>query len=135
MVISSCTSARWTIQDKDTTDRSEREILEQDQFLMPDQQLQPESPTLRLNLLSRTKYRYTQHILAERNIQDYKLRPGFIALGLSGAALAFVAANSTAISNNKSPTRLWTLNTAGALLVASGFLNLKPVGEPRPTGE
>ncbi len=135
MLISSCTSARWTIEDKNATDRSQREILQQDQFLIPAQELRPENPTLRLNLLSRTKYRFSQRILAQRNIQDYRLRPGFIALGLSGAAIAFVAANSTAIGNNKSPTRVWALNTVGALLAASGFLNLKPVGEPRSTGE
>lgn len=131
----SCTSARWTIKDKTAVDKSDYEVLEKDQFLVKKGEVNQTNPVLNLDLMSRTKYRYPQRILAERQIQDYRLRPGFVAMGLSGAALAFVAANSSLITKNRSKTHVWTLNTVGTLLAASGFLNMKAVGEARPTGE
>lgn len=134
-ILFSCTNARWIVKDKKATDRSEYEILEQHQMLEHSGEVTPENPVLQLDLLSRTEYQYTQRVLAQRTIQDYRLRPGFLALGLGGAGLAFYAANSTALNSNRSPTQRWTLNAVGTVLVASGFLNMKPVGEPRPTGE
>lgn len=131
----SCTSARWTIKDKEAVDRSEAKIVQEEYFLSPDGKLSPEIPVLRLNLLSEVHYEYPQRVLLHRNIQDYKLRPGFLALGLAGASVAFYVANSNSFDTKNSSARSLTLNTAGALLAFSAFLNMKPVGEPRPTGE
>ncbi len=134
-VLFSCTNARWIVKDRNAIDQSEYEVLNERHFLELSGEVTPENPILNLELLSRNEYRFTQRVLAQRNIQDYRLRPGFLALGLSGGALAFYAANSTALNNNRSSTQTWTLNAVGAALIASGFLNMKPVGEPRPTGE
>ncbi|WP_138429671.1 caspase family protein [Fodinibius saliphilus] len=98
-------------------------------------EVSPSESMLSLDLMARTKYRYTQRVLAQRNIQKYKLRPGFIAVGLSGAALAFIAANSNAVNKTRSKARMWTLNAVGTTMVAAGFLNMKAVGTPRTTGE
>lgn len=95
----------------------------------------PENPVLKLELYSKTKFEYTERVLMQRTIQDYKLRPGFVALGLGGAAMAFYLANSNAINGSGTSPQSLTLNGAGVLIAFSGFLNLKPVGEPRPTGE
>ena len=131
----SCTSARWTVKDRDAIDQAEYEVVSQHRFLAKSGEVTPENPSLSLELKSRTEYRYSQRILAERNIQDYRLRPGHVALGLAGGALAFYAANSAVLSENRSSTRVWTLNSVGVLLTASGFLNMKAVGQPKPTGE
>jgi len=130
-----CTSARWTVKDKTATDKSDFKVLEQKQFLAPAGEVTPDNPILNINLLSRTKYQYAQKVLVQRNIQKYKLRPGFLAFGLGGAAMAFYVANSPIFGGNNTSTKSITLNAAGALLAISGFLNMKPVGEPRPTGE
>ncbi len=131
----SCTSARWTVKSTDAVDRNESEIVSQKEFLSPEGKLTPEDPLLRLNLLSEIQYEYPQRVLLQRTIQDYRLRPGFTVLGFAGAAAAFYAANSSALEGNNSSARSLTLNTAGGLLALSGFWNMKPVGEPRPTGE
>ncbi|SMO69289.1 caspase family protein [Fodinibius sediminis] len=130
VLLSSCTSGRWVVKDRQAIDRSDYEVLEQQKFLSVANSLSPDDPILRLNVKSHTTYKYTQKMLVQRSIQDYRLRPGFVALGLAGAAAAFYAANSGGGSGQS-----LTLNAVGALLAASGFLNLKPVGEPRPVGE
>jgi hypothetical protein len=134
-LLASCTSARWTVKDQAATDQSDYEILEENHFLMQAGEVTPEDPVLRLDLFSKTRYKYTQRVLVQRNIQEYKLRPGFVILGLSGAAIAFYAANSNTFRGNGTSTKSVTLNATGGLLALSGFLNMKPVGEPRPTGE
>ena len=134
-VISSCTSARWTVKEKSAVDESQYTVLQQDNFLKQAGEVTPQNPTLQLDLFSKTKYEYTQRVLMQRNIQDYKLRPGFLALGLGGAAAAFYTANSSRFRGSGSSTKSFTLNVLGVLLGTAGFLNMKPVGEPRPTGE
>lgn len=123
------------VKDRSAIDTTDYKVLEQNRFLQPANSVNPQNPTLRLDLMSRTKYQYSQRVLAERQIQDYKLRPGFMALGLTGAALSFYAANSSAISSTRSTTYTLTLNTMGVLLAGASFLNFKAVGEPRSTGE
>lgn len=129
----SCTSGRWVVKDENAVDKADREILEQQKFLEVADSLGPDNPIFTLDLKSHTTYRYAQKLLVQRNIQDYRLRPGFVALGLAGAAASFYAANSSRF--NSSSGQSLTLNAVGVLLAASGFANLKPVGDPRPVGE
>lgn len=131
----SCTSARWTVKEKESVDRSEYELVDEDYFLQQTDEVTPENPVLSLTLFSETKYEYPQRVLMERNVQDYKLRPGMAALGIGGATMAFYLANIADFGSHSSSTKKWTLNGMGALMFASGFLNMKPVGEPRSTGE
>ncbi|WP_445665054.1 caspase family protein [Fodinibius sp. AD559] len=132
--LGSCTSARWTVKEKESIDRSEYEVVEENYFLQQTDDVTPENPILSLVLFSEIQYEYMQRVLMQRNIQDYRLRPGTTALGIGGAAMAFYLAN-IADFGSQSSTKRWTLNGVGALMLASGFLNMKPVGEPRPTGE
>lgn len=134
LVLASCTSARWTVEEKAAVDQTDYRVLEQESFLVPSGKISPENPVLKLDVYSKNKYEYTQRVLMQRNIQEYRLRAGFVALGLGGAAMSFYLANSNALTSMSS-TKSWALNAAGALFIASGFLNMKPVGNPRPTGE
>lgn len=133
LLLASCTSGRWVVKDEDAIDRSDYEILEQEKFLEVAGTLSPEKPVLTLDVKSHTTYQYQQKMLVQRNIQDYRLRPGFVALGLAGAAASFYAANAGRFNNGSAQSI--TLNAIGVLLAASGFTNLKPVDEPRPVGE
>lgn len=132
--LGSCTSARWTVKEKESIDRSEYEIVKKDYVLQQNDEVTPQNPVLSLGLYAKTEYEFTQRVLMERNIQDYRLRAGTTALGVGGAAMAFYLAN-IADFGNQSSTRRWTLNGMGAFMLASGFLNMKPIGDPRPTGE
>lgn len=132
--LASCTSARWTVKEKAAVDQSNYQILQEKNFLIASEEVTPENPVLKLDVFSKREYEYTQRVLMQRNIQEYRLRPGFVALGITGSAMAFYLANSKSFSNLSS-AKSWTLNAAGALFLASGFLNMKPVETPRPTGE
>lgn len=110
-------------------------MIDQNYFLQPANEMSPENPVFELNLLSENTYEYTQRVLMQRNIQEYRLRPGFFALGIGGAGMAFYIANSGTFSDSETIEKSITFNIIGALLAATGFLNMKPVGEPRPTGE
>jgi hypothetical protein len=133
--IGACTSARWTVKEKSAIDQDDYEIMEQTYFLKPADEITPQNPVFKLDLYSERTYEYTQRVLVHRNIQEYKLRPGFLALGLGGAGMAFYLANSNTFTGNSTTEKSITLNAVGVLLAASGFLNMEPVGEPRPTGE
>lgn len=134
-VLASCTSGRWIVTDEQAVDRDEYLILEEQPFLQQEEEVTPDNPVLRMELLAERRYEYPEKVQAERNVQNYRLRPAFVALGLAGASAAFYAANSTKVLSENNTPRTATLNAAGGLMALSGFLNLKPVGEPRPTGE
>jgi hypothetical protein len=121
------------VKDREAVDSSEYEVLSEETFLHLSDSLSPESPVLKLEVLSNTTFEYTEKILVERTIQRYRLRPGFVILGLAGGAAAFYVGNSDQFGSNKMQSI--TLNSIGALLSISGFFNLKPSGEPRPVGE
>ncbi len=131
----SCTSGRWTVKNTSAIDSTDYEVISSYEFLRQSSRLSPQDPILKLQLFSSTTYRYSEKVLLQRMIQDYRLRPGFVALGIVGAGLAFYAANSNTITGSSSSVKSITLNSAGSLLVLTAFLNMKPVGEPRPTGE
>lgn len=133
--LGSCTSERWMVKEKESVDQSEYKFLEEHYFLQLSGEVSPENPVLTLDLYAETYYEYPQRVLMQRTIQDYRLRPGAVVLGAGGAAMAFYVANATDFGANNSNVKKWTLNGIGALMLASGFLNMKPVGEPQPTGE
>lgn len=130
-----CTSARWTVKERSAIDRDDYRVISSEEFLSISSEVTPESPNLNLQVLSNTTYEFAEKVQVQRTIQDYKLRPGFVALGIVGAGLAAYAANSNTILGTQSPASTLTLNTAAILIAGSGFLNMKPVGEPRQTGE
>ncbi len=129
----SCTTSRWVVKDREAVDNSDYEVLNEQTFLHMSDSLSPENPVLELEVLSNTTFEYTEKILVERTIQEYRLRPGFVILGLAGGAAAFYAGNSSHFGGNRMQSI--TLNTIGAILSVSGFFNLKPDGDPRPVGE
>lgn len=130
-----CTSARWSVKENSAVDRGDFTVLSSNEFLSLSSPVTPQNPTLNLRVLSNTTYEYSQKVLAQRTIQDYKPKPWFLVLGLAGAGLAAYAANSKTIAGGQSSAASFSLNIAAALLAGAGIFNMKPVGEPRPTGE
>lgn len=135
LFLASCTSGRWIVVDESAVDPNEYTLLEKSLFLDQANPLNPQNPVLTYQLLSKNTREYSEKALIKRSVQDYKLRPGFVALGLAGAATTIYLANSSALAGSGSPTKQFTLNVAGGLLGLAGFLNMKPTGEPRFTGE
>ena len=131
----SCTSARWTVKEKSAVDPDDYNVLSSTEFLSTSSTISPENPNLELQVLSNTRYEYAEKILVQRTIQDYKLKPGFLALGIIGAGLAAYAANSKAIIGGQSAAASLSLNAAAVIIAGAGLMNMKPEGEPRQTGE
>lgn len=130
-----CTSARWAVKEQSAVDPDDYSVLSSEEFLSTSSPLSPENPNLKLQVLSKTRYEYAQKVLVQRTIQDYKLKPGFLALGLIGAGLAAYAANSNSIIQGKSSVASISLNAAAVIMAGAGLANMKPEGDPRLTGE
>lgn len=135
LLLASCTTTRWSIKDRAAIDTADYTVLSSNRILKQVGNVSPDHPVFELQLLDRNEYRYAEKVLAERNIQKYRPRWGFMTLGLLGAGLSFYAANTTRLVEGQSRTQSVALNATGAILTGISFLNMKPVGDPRPTGE
>lgn len=131
----SCTSARWTVIDESAVDRSESTIVNQKEFLETNTAVTPENPVLIYYVVAKTTYEYPEKVLLQRTVQDYKLRPFIVAFGMAGAGIGFYAANSSSVLGTRTTAKTISLNTLSGILGLASILNLKPSGEPEPTGE
>jgi len=131
----SCTSTRWTVKQKNAVDPDDNTLISSTNFLQQAGSITPENPVLKLDLYHINTYEYAEKVLAERFIQQYRPRWGFMAFGLLGAGLSLYAANTTKLIAGQSQTQSTALNATGGILTLSSILNMKPVGEPQKTGE
>lgn len=135
LISAACTNTRWVVEDPMAIDYEDYKVVQSKEFLQKMEKVSPEDPTLKLHLFSHNTYEYAKKVLMRRTIQDYRPRPGFVALGLAGAALSVYAANNISPNGDINTAKGITLNAVGGLMALSGFLSMKPVGEPRDTGE
>ncbi len=131
----SCTSPRWVVKDTSAIDKSDYRLLDEKHFLDKSNELSPSNPTLSLRIYSKVTYEYAEKVLLQRTIQEYKIKPWVLALGLTGAALTAFTAHTDILMDNRSSTTVTSLSLAAALMAGSGFYAMKPKGMPRPTGE
>ncbi|HKJ30478.1 MAG TPA: hypothetical protein VKA34_01570 [Balneolales bacterium] len=132
-LLSGCNSSRWIVQDKPAVDTSNGTIINSMDTIFANQDITPSNPILTLKLMQINKVQYPKRLVVERYIQRYRPRYGYMALSLLGSAFLFYTANSKTLTNSKNSKNI--MNIAGGLLGISSFLNLKPVGKPKPTGE
>lgn len=135
LLASGCTNARWMIQNEQRIDPNDYSEVSSRQFPDAIGNVTPDNPVLRLQVYSESTYRYAEKILVARYIQDYKIRPVFLALGVLGGGLTFYLANSEKVPGIDGNLEKITLNVLGGIIALSSAANLKPDGEPRPTGE
>lgn len=135
LMVSSCTSTRWTVKQKNAIDPDDNTLISSANYLKKAGSITPENPVLKLDLYHINTYEYAEKVLAERFIQQYRPRWGFMAFGLLGAGLSLYAANNTKLISGQSQTQSIALNATGGILTLSSILNMKPVGEPQKTGE
>lgn len=135
LMANACTNARWMVSDLEAVDSEESERVERQFFLKASQVPDPESPVLRLELHSRNHYEYPKKIEIERTLQEYRPSTGYLLGGVLGAGLGAYLAYGERFSRGRTPARTVAFTAAGSLAALVGILNMKPVGEPRPTGE
>ncbi len=132
----SCTSSRWVVTDENAVDTTQEPVvLSEKKVLLPHRYADTDNPTMSFSVYTIFEKEFEQRIMAERTIQQYRPRWGFMALSLAGAAFAAAAANSTFILPAVSGNQKLALNITAGILAIFSVTNLKPVGEPIYTGE
>lgn len=132
----SCTSSRWIITDQNATDeRLDPLLISERNVLKIVEKPTVQNPVITFGVYTVAEQEYVQRIQVERTIQRYKPRWGFLTLGLTGAAVAALAANTSSIMPSVSSGTRLPLNIVAAGLAVLSFSNMKPVGEPIFTGE
>ena len=136
VIFASCTSSRWIADKQSELDRSNGDVLTSKRILAKQEQVTPDDPVLTLNLLNVQKVDYPQKLVMKRYIQKFRPRYGHLFLGLAASGFIFYTAHSKDIIKDASSMRTQLLlNTAGVAIGVGSLLNMKPIGEPRPTGE
>jgi len=131
-----CTSARWTVADLHSIDERDEPVMIDTRYtVLAGDSVTVDTPFLDLNIYRIEEKEYTQRVLAERTIQQYRPKWGFALLGSFGAGIAFYAGNTDGFVDNRSQTQTIALNTAGLLLTGMAFTNMRSVDRPIRTGE
>lgn len=135
IAVTACTNPRWIIQEEQQVDPNDFTEISSREFPDAAGAISAQDPVLRLQIYSETTYEYAEKILMARYVQDYKVRPVFLGLGVLGAGLTFYVANSGKVQGIDGNLEKITLNLLGGIIALSSVANMKPDGEPRPTGE
>jgi len=131
-----CTTSKWTVVDEYAVDEAEKpRLISEDERLLIDEYPTIENPVIRLAPFRIIENEYTERILVERAVQEYRPRWGFALLALSGSAFAITAANTDMILTDPSRTQTVGLTAAGILLGSLAFTNLRESGDPILTDE
>lgn len=126
-----CSSSKWVVENQYETDRNDFELLSSTKFLERSGTTNPNSPIVTFQLKAENRFEYAQRVKTDRYIQRYRPTWRSVLLGLVGAGVASTAAVTVSES---STSQNILFGTAGFITLTS-FLNMKPVGEPTPTGE
>jgi hypothetical protein len=131
----SCSTTSWEVVDENAMDVNEYEKIDSQYFIVSTNSVTPNQPVIHFDLRSINTYEYSERVLTERFIQRYRPRLGFVLLGAAGAGLSIYAAYSDQLLKRPYNPQKYALTGAGALLTTLSLLNMKPVGEPKRTGE
>ncbi|WP_141691595.1 hypothetical protein [Rhodohalobacter halophilus] len=136
LFLASCTTTRWVVTEQHAVDeRAEpRIVLKQTTFVFEEEPT-VDNPIATFSLYNIEDREYPERIRVERTVQRYKPKWGFVLLGLAGATVAGLAANSGILLSNPSTAQQLGLNLTAGLMGVLSFTNLQPAGEPIYTGE
>lgn len=136
LLFSACTSSRWIIDEIPQPDLSESVVVSTHPVIELGQMPTPDVPFLRISGIDKQTVEYPLKIEANRVIQSYRPRYGWLAFGLMGAgALIYIANADDLFETDITTTQKNVLYGSAAFVVAASVLNMKPYGEPRYTGE
>ena len=132
----SCSSSRWVVTDKNTIDTSvDAEIVGEKEILLLQKEPTVDDPVIGFEAYKVLEKRYAERVKVERSVQKYRPKWEFLAVGLSGAAFAVLAANTNSIIPAQSVNQKFAFNLAAGILTTLSFSNLEPAGDPIFTGE
>lgn len=136
LFLASCTTTRWVVTDQNAVDEGSepRIVLQQTAFIFEERPT-VDNPFATFSLYQIEDREYPERIRVERTVQQYKPKWGFVLLGLAGATVAGLAANSGFLLSNRSTAQQLGLNVAAGVMGILSFTNLQPAGDPIYTGE
>ncbi len=135
-VTTACSSSKWVVENQNEIDRNDFELLSSRKFLERSGITSPQSPIVSFQLKAENTFEYSLRVRTDRYIQRY--RPTFrsVLLGLLGSGLAVGVATQVASDDPDDSNVVENVLYGAAGVIALGsILNMKPVGEPTPTGE
>lgn len=135
LALSGCTTTRWMVQDRHAVDTRDSVVIQREPLLRQAATVTPEQPVLDLAVYERQVSRVSERLRMERYIQRYRPKWGFMTLSMMASGLSLYAAHTDRLVKNQSKSQSIALSAAGGVMAASAFLNMKPVGDPQPTGE
>lgn len=126
-----CSSSKWIIEDEASIDRTEFELVANDQFLRVSERPTPEKPVVGFQVWDTNTYEYALKIKTGRYLQRY--RPSLISvlLGSAGAYLAYLSYSNLTTSNLEQ----YTLLGAAGISFVLGLSGDREVGMSVATGE
>lgn len=131
-----CTSSRWIIDETPAVDTSETVLINTEPVIRIIGMPTPDNPVLRLDGLTRNVVESPRKLEANRVIQRYRPRYGILAFGMAGAgALIYLSSTDGFFENDLTNSQKNVLRGSAGLVLGASLLNMKPVGEPRFTGE
>lgn len=136
IAISSCSATKWVIQPEPVVDYRAGETIESYSYVRQTNAPTPTRPVVEFELREVNVVEYPERTQSQRFVQQYRLRPGLVALSLASSAAVLYVANSPNVNTEGGfKNQKLVLNVAAAVLAASGFVALKPDGAPIPTDE
>jgi hypothetical protein len=135
LLLASCTSSRWIIQDEPANDLSQVRLVETAPILSLKRMPTPETPVLVFEIQDRIVSDYPQRVEQRRFLQAYRPRYGFMLFGLGLSAGLVYIANSSVVSGEIASGQRNGINAAAAVLATASVFNLKASGDPIYTGE
>ncbi len=132
---SACSSTRWIVEDERTIDKNDYKILESNLLLSRTDNISPLEPLVKFRLKTANTTEYTERVRSSRYIQKYRPRLGYSIFGITSASLVAYATINDKLIKSPSNAEKWTLVGASLALASVSFINMKPVGNPTPTGE
>lgn len=133
-IFSGCSSTSWVVQN-DVMDPNDFEQIRTSYYLESTNEVNPGNPIVHFDLKSANTYKFSTRVRTERYIQRYRPRFSYMILGVAGAGLSYYAALSEDLIQKPTDEQRYALMGAGTLLTGLSFLNMKPMGEAKPTGE
>lgn len=135
-ILASCTTTRWVVTDQYAVDESATpQIANEERVFVLDKEPSVEDPVAGFSLYEIKDLEYPKKVRVERSVQKYRPKWGFVVLGLAGAGIAAVAANTDVVFTSSSTSQKLGLNLAAGIISVLSFANMEAVGDPIYTGE
>lgn len=133
--LTSCTTSRWIPSGELREDLSQIRVIESASRLVLDGNPTPSEPVLELKVINDRLIEAPLQYESIRVIQRYRPRWGILVSGTVTAAGLIYLSELSPISSSLTTSHKNIIRIAAAALVTGSVFQLKPVGEPIPTGE